>query len=114
VVLPSRANASAASGNRHRDAGARQVGVGQADPLERVALQQRGLLGQAHQHLALGGGLGGGGAPDQQLADAFLQRLDPLRYRRGGDVQCQRGAFEAAFADHRGQGAELGMVDAHD
>ena len=97
-----------------RNAGTQQIGVGQADALERIALQQRGLLGQPHQHLALGGGFGGRGALDQQFAHTLFQRLDPLRHRRGGDLQRQRGALEAAFADHGGQSAELGVVDAHD
>ncbi|MNN57156.1 hypothetical protein D3C81_1721250 [compost metagenome] len=100
--------------DRDRDAGARQFAVGDADALERIALQQGGLFGQLHQHLAFQRGLGGDAAFDQQLADPVLQRLDPLRYRRGGDVQRLGCALEAAFTDHRCQGTQLRMVDAHE
>ncbi|KAG0950446.1 hypothetical protein G6F31_013784 [Rhizopus arrhizus] len=99
--------------HRHRNAGLGQVLVGQAHPVQRVVFEQGGLFGQLHQYLALGGGGGRGAALDQQAADPVLQRLDPLRDGRRGDIQRLRGAVEAAFADHRGQGAQLGMVDTH-
>ena len=91
----------------------RQVFVGQAHPVQRVVLQQGSLFGQLHQHLALGGGHGGGGALDQQPSYPVFQRLDPLRHRRGGDIERLRGTLETALADHGGKGAKLGMVDPH-
>jgi hypothetical protein len=41
---------------------------------------------------------------------AFLQLPHPLRHRRRRDVQRARGALEAAFAHHGGQGGEGGIV----
>ena len=100
--------------HRHGDAGVRQVLIGDAHAVQRIVLEQGGLFGQLHQHLALGGGDRWGRTFDQQAADPVLQRLDPLGDGRGGDIERLRGPFEAAFPDHRRQGAELGMVDAHD
>ncbi|MNY74844.1 hypothetical protein D3C86_2139630 [compost metagenome] len=81
--------------------------------MQGVVLQQGGLLGQLHQQLAFGGGGRRRATFDQQPADAVFQCLDPLRDGRGGDVERLRGTVEAAFADHRSQGPQLGMVDAH-
>jgi len=76
--------------------------------------EQGSLLGQLDQHLAIGRGGSGNGALDQQPAHAVFQGLDPLRHRRRRDAERQRRALETAFAHHRGQCAQVAVIDFHD
>ncbi|MNT16035.1 hypothetical protein D3C72_1511200 [compost metagenome] len=50
----------------------------------------------------------------QHLAQPVLKRLDPLRQRRRTDRQAACGGLEAAFFEHRGEGAQLRMYQVHE
>jgi len=73
--------------------------------------QQPDFLGMAGE---AGAGIGRArrlAADHQDGAEAFLERADALRDRRGGEVKFGRGGLEGAAAQHRGEGADLGMVE---
>jgi len=52
-------------------------------------------------------------ADQQHLAQAVLQRLDPLRQRRRADRQAARGGLETAFFQHRSKGGQLRVYQIH-
>ena len=72
--------------------------------------QQGDVVVMADQAQA-GVGCGAGFVPaDQQGSGCLLQRLDALRYGRGGDVQIGGGKVERPAAVNGGKGGQLGGV----
>ncbi|MCY1534326.1 hypothetical protein D9M68_696940 [compost metagenome] len=100
--------------DRHGNAGVGHVVIRHAQPVQRVVLQQRGLLGQPNQHLAVGRGRRRHRALHQQAAHAVFQRLDPLRHGGRGDVERQRRPLETALAHYRSQGPQVPVIDLHE
>ena len=91
---------------RHELAFGHERGIAAAQ----LVFQQRDLLHMQAQPAAGFGAGTGLTAQHQHLADALLQQFDALGHGRGRDVQLARRALEAAFAYHRGQGFQSGIV----
>jgi len=74
-------------------------------------LQHAHALDMPAQLLAGLGRHAGLAAHQQRAAGALLQLPYALRHRGRRDVQRARGAFEAAFAHHGGEGVQGGVVE---
>lgn len=88
--------------------GGASVGAGEFG--RKGLFQEHHLIMMPDQAQAGGGGRAGGAAPDEEGADTFLQRLEPLGDGGWGDVQFGGGKVKGAAPVNGGEGGELGGI----
>ena len=90
----------------------RDAGLGQ-EVRQRLGFQRLHRPHAPQQLLAGGRGPAWRLAHDDDLAEAVLQRLDPLRDGRRRDREAACRGFEAAFFQYGGEGGQLGVDEVH-